>query len=121
MGSGHHTNKHESNVVKRGRLSFQRPNLIYPSMSSKLKPAHQAIINGRGTMSSKSKRPVTQDEESIVYPLSEEEYRKGIDALKNNKAGGRDDVLVELKGSERHSLQAVELVPKTTVYKWWNC
>ena len=45
-------------------------------------------------------------EESIVYPFSEEEYRRGI-ALKNNKAAGIDDVLVE---------QLKNLGPKT--HKW---
>ena len=31
----------------------------------------------------------------MVYPFSKEEYRKGVAILKNNKASGRDDVLVE--------------------------
>ena len=31
----------------------------------------------------------------MVYPSSKEEYRKGVALLKNNKAAGRDDVLVE--------------------------
>ena len=31
----------------------------------------------------------------MAHPFSEEEYRKGIAALKNNKAAGKDDVLVE--------------------------
>ena len=31
----------------------------------------------------------------MVYPFSEEEYRKGVAILKNNKAFGRDDVLEE--------------------------
>ena len=31
----------------------------------------------------------------MAHPFSEEEYKKGIAALKNNKAAGRDDVLVE--------------------------
>ena len=30
-----------------------------------------------------------------VYPFSEGEYNKGVAALKNNKAAGRDDILVE--------------------------
>ena len=30
----------------------------------------------------------------MVYPFSEEEYRKGVAILKNNKSAGRDDVLV---------------------------
>ena len=31
----------------------------------------------------------------MVYPFSEEEYRKGVTILKNNNASDRDDVLVE--------------------------
>ena len=31
----------------------------------------------------------------MAHPFSEEEYKKGIAALKNNKAADRDDVLVE--------------------------
>ena len=38
---------------------------------------------------------VEQSEQSLVYPFTEEEYRKGIATLKNNKAAGIDDVLVE--------------------------
>ena len=41
----------------------------------------------------------------MVYPFSEEEYWKRVAILKNNKASGRDDVLVEqLKklGSKAH-------------------
>ena len=49
-------------------------------------------------MSSKPKRPVippaTDGYYSMVYRFSEEEYRKGMEILKNNKAAGRD-VLVE--------------------------
>ena len=44
------------------------------------------------------KRPVLPTVErmpSVVSALSEEEYRKGIAALKYNKAAGIDDVLVE--------------------------
>ena len=48
-------------------------------------------------MSNKPKRPVLSStaEESMVYPFSEEEYRRGISTLNNNKAAGIDDVLVE--------------------------
>ena len=31
----------------------------------------------------------------MAHPFSEEEYKRGIEALKNNKAAGRDDILVE--------------------------
>ena len=61
--------------------------------------AHQLLVNGRGTMPSKPKRPVlpsaTEEDTSKVYPFSEGEYNKGVAALKNNKAAGRDDILVE--------------------------
>ena len=57
------------------------------------------------------KRPVlplaTNGDYSMVYPFSEEEYRKGVAILKNNKAAGRDDVLVE---------QLNNLGPKT--HRW---
>ena len=60
--------------------------------------AHQLLVNGRGNMPSKPKRPVIPETEagtSMVSPFSEDEYRKGVATLKNNKAAGRDDVLVE--------------------------
>ena len=60
--------------------------------------AHQLLVNGRGNMPSKPKRPVlpkTEAGTSILSPFSEDEYRKGVATLKNNKATGRDDVLVE--------------------------
>ena len=56
------------------------------------------IVNGRGNMPSKPKRSVIQETEagtSMVSSFSEDEYRKGVATLKNNKAAGRDDVLVE--------------------------
>ena len=50
-------------------------------------------------MLSKPKSPVlppaTEGDYSMVYPFSEEEYRKGVAILRNNKAAGRDDALVE--------------------------
>ena len=50
-------------------------------------------------MPTKPKRPilttVEQSEQLLVYPFTEEEYRKGIATLKNNKAAGIVDVLVE--------------------------
>ena len=61
--------------------------------------AHHPLINGRGSMPTKLKRPIVttmeQNEQSLVYPFTEEEYRKGKATLKNNKAAGIDDVLVE--------------------------
>ena len=50
-------------------------------------------------MPSKPKRPVlppaTEGDTSKVYPFREGEYNKGVATLKNNKAAGRDDILVE--------------------------
>ena len=70
-----------------------------PCLVSANQVAHQLLVNGRGTMPSKPNRPVlppaTEGDYSMVYPFSEEEYRKGVAILKNNKASGRDDGLVE--------------------------
>ena len=70
-----------------------------PCLVSANQVEHQLLVNGRGTMSSKPKRPVlppaTERDYSMVYPFSEEEYRKGVAILKNNKASYIDDVLVE--------------------------
>ena len=60
---------------------------------------YQLLVNGRGNMPTQPKRPllttVEQSEQSLIYPFTEEEYRKGIATLKNNKAAGIADVLVE--------------------------
>ena len=37
----------------------------------------------------------TEGDTSKAYPFSEGEYNKGVAALKNNKAAGRDDIRVE--------------------------
>ena len=70
-----------------------------PCLVSANHVAHQLLFNGRGTMPSKPKRHVlptaTEGDYSMVYPFSEEEYRKEVAILKNNKASGRDDVLVQ--------------------------
>ena len=61
--------------------------------------AHQLLVNGQGTMPTKPKRPtlphIQEGTPTMAHPFSEEEYKKGIAALKNNKAAGRYDVLVE--------------------------
>ena len=60
-------------------------------------------------MLTKPKQPVLSatTEESMVYPFSEEAYIRGIATLKNNKAAGIDDMLVE---------QLNNIGPKT--HKW---
>ena len=61
--------------------------------------AYQLLINGQVTMPTKPKRailpPIQEGTPTMAQPFSEEEYKKGIAALKNNKAAGRDDVLVD--------------------------
>ena len=61
--------------------------------------AHQLLINGQGTMPTKPKRhilpPIQEGTPTTAHLFSEEMYNKCIAALKNNKAAGRDDVLVE--------------------------
>ena len=73
--------------------------LPHPCIVRANQVAHQLLVNGKGSMPSKPKRPVlapaTKGDYSMVIPFSEEEYRKGVAILKNNKAAGRDDVLVE--------------------------
>ena len=41
----------------------------------------------------------------MLYTFNEEEYRKGVVILKNNKAAGRDDVLVEQLKNLGHKAQ----------------
>ena len=38
---------------------------------------------------------ISEDDSSLVFPFTEEEYKKGIAALKNKRAGGIDDILIE--------------------------
>ena len=69
-----------------------------PCLVSANQVAQKLLVNGRGNMPPKPKRPVipkTEAGTSMVSPFSEDEYRKGVATLKNNKADGRDDVLVE--------------------------
>ena len=67
-----------------------------PCLVSSNQIAHQLLINGKGNMPTKPKRPVLphalEGEPSLVYSFSEELYRKGTAVLKNNKAAGIDDV-----------------------------
>ena len=61
--------------------------------------AHQLLVNGREEMPTKPKcpklSPISGDDSSLVFPFTKEEYKKGIVTLKNKKAAGIDDVLVE--------------------------
>ena len=92
-----HNSRKACMIIK--HLSNDLTSPIAPCLVSANQVAHQLLINRRGTISNKPKRPVLSPtaEESMVYPFSEEEYRRGgIATLKNNKAAGIDDVLVEL-------------------------
>ena len=61
--------------------------------------AHQLLVNGRGEMPTKPKcpklSPISEDDSSLVFPFTEEEYKKGIAALKNKKAAGIDNVNID--------------------------
>ena len=60
---------------------------------------HQLLVNGRGEMPTKTKchklSTISEDDSSLVFPFTEEEYKNGIATLKNKKAAGIDDILVE--------------------------
>ena len=76
--------------------AIQRPYLSKPSVSGQLQPSRSP--SGQGTMPTKPKcpaLPTVEGKQSLVSAFSEEEYRKGIVAPKNNKAAGIDDILVE--------------------------
>ena len=69
-----------------------------PGLVNSNQVAHHLLVNGQGTMSTKPKcpaLPTVEGKPSLVSAFSEEEYRKGIAALKNNKAAGIDNILVE--------------------------
>ena len=61
--------------------------------------AHQLLVNGLGEMPTKHRCPklslISEDDSSLVFHFTEEEYKKGITTLKTKKAAGIDDVLVE--------------------------
>ena len=84
------------------KLSNDPTTSNHPCLFSANQVVHQVLINGRGTMPSKPKRnilsPATEGDYSMVYPFSEEEYRKGVAILTNDKAAGRGDVTEVWKG-----------------------
>ena len=59
---------------------------------------HQLLVNDRGEMPTRPKcpklSPISEDDSSLVFPFTEEKYRKSMTTLKN-KAAGIDDVMVE--------------------------
>ena len=66
-----------------------------PCLVSANQVAYQLLINNRSRMSTKSKRPALPPTTEVGESFSEEEYRRGIAALKNNKAAVIDDLLIE--------------------------
>ena len=54
--------------------------------------AHQLLVNGRGDMPTKPKcpklSPISEDDSALLFPFTEEEYKKGMVTLKNKKAAG---------------------------------
>ena len=75
--------------------------------------AHQLLVNSREEMPTKPKcpklSPVSEDDSSLVFIFTGEEYKKCIATLRNKKAAGIDDVLVE---------QLMNLGPR--VHRWLN-
>ena len=61
--------------------------------------AHQLLLNGKGNIDhvpQREKRPKQDATESMLMsPFQMEDLLKGINALKNNKAAGLDDMLCE--------------------------
>ena len=59
------------------------------NMTHNSRKTHQLLVNGRGNMTSTSKRPVqspaTEGDTFMVYPFSEEEYIKGVALQKTTK------------------------------------
>ena len=69
-----------------------------PCLVNSNQVTHHLLVNGQRTMPTKPKcpaLPTVEGKPSLVSAFSEEEYRKGIAALKNNKEAGIDDILVE--------------------------
>ena len=94
------------NLTHNSRKAWQTIKKLYNDPTSPNPPclvnsnqvAHHLLVNGQGTMPTKPKCPALPTVEgtpSLVSAFSEEEYRKGIAALKNNKEAGIDDILVE--------------------------
>ena len=80
------------NARKTIRKLLNAENTSYhPCLVSANQVAHQLLVNCRDTLPSKPKCPVLPPTEnaSTIYPVSEEEYRKGVTVQKNNKDAGR--------------------------------
>ena len=107
-----HNSRKAWQTIKKISNDPTSPNL--PCLVKSNQVAHYLIVNGKGTMPTKPKCPAlltVEGKPSLVSAFSEEEYRKGIAALKNNKAAGIDDILVE----------QLKKAPNDAAYKRWSC
>ena len=91
-----HNSRRAWQTIRKLSNDHTTPNL--PCIVNANKVAHQLLINGQGTMPTKPKRPIVlhiqESTSTMAHPFSEEDYKKGIAALNNNNAAGRDDLLV---------------------------
>ena len=81
----HHSRKAWQTIKK---LSNDPTSPNHPCLVNSNQVAHHLLVNGQGTMPTKPKcpaLPTVKGKPSLVSAFSEEEYRKGIAALKNNK------------------------------------
>ena len=91
-----HTSRKAWQTIKKLSNDLTSPNL--PCLVNSNQAAHHLLANGQGMMPTKLKcpeLPTVEGKPSLVSAFSGEEYRKGIAALKNNKAAGTVDILVE--------------------------
>ena len=88
------------NACQTIRMIFNDPTASKPPcLVTANQVAHQLLVNGRGEMQTKPKCPkvstISEDDSSLVFPFTEEEYKKGIATPNNKRSAGIDDVLVE--------------------------
>ena len=91
-----HNSRKAWQTIKKLSYDPTSPNPPYPVNSNQV--AHHLLVNGQGTMPTEPKcpaLPTVEGKPSLVSAFSEEEYRKDIAALKNNKAADIDAILVE--------------------------
>ena len=91
-----HTSGNAWQTIK--KLSNDPTSPSPPCLVNSNQVAHHLLVNGQGTITTKLKcpaLPTVEGNPSLVSAISEEEYIKGIAALRNNKAACIDDILVE--------------------------
>ena len=91
-----HTSRKAWQTIKKLSNDPTSPNP--PCLVKSNQVAHHLLVNGQGTIPTKLKcpaLPTVEGNPSLVSAISEEESRKGIAALRNNKAACIDDILVE--------------------------